>query len=253
MPTLIDDFCRNGFTAVREAFSRETARACLAAIHDELRAHSVDPHDRSTWTKPVVRFNCPIGPAFEAAATSPALWKMYDTLLGPGRWLARGDGGVGGSVPVRFPSEEDPGDAGWHIDGSYDVNGQWWVNVHSRDRALLALVLFSDVGENDAPTEILVGSHMDVPRILAPYGEKGVSVDVGELPPATFDRERARATGRAGDVFLCHPFLVHRATWPHRGVGPRVIAQPGISHRSFALRDEPGISVVERTILEALA
>jgi hypothetical protein len=34
------------------------------------------------------------------------------------------------------------------------------------------------------------------------------------------------ATGSAGDVFVCHPFLVHAATWPHRGDRPRFLAQP---------------------------
>jgi hypothetical protein len=97
---------------------------------------------------------------------------MYDTLLGLGRWVQRE--GVGGTVPVRFPSMKDPGDAGWHIDGSYDVDGQWWVNVRCRRRGLLALFLFTDVGDADAPTEILVGSHLDVPRVLAPFGERGV-------------------------------------------------------------------------------
>jgi hypothetical protein len=76
--------------------------------------------------------------------------------------------GVGGTVPVRFPSTTDPGDAGWHFDGSYDVGGQWWMNVQSRGRALLALFLFTDVGERDAPIEVLVGSHMDVPRLIPP-------------------------------------------------------------------------------------
>ena len=33
------------------------------------------------------------------------------------------------------------------------------------------------------------------------------------------------ATGRAGDVFLCHPFLVHAAQ-PHHGSRPRFMAQP---------------------------
>jgi hypothetical protein len=35
-------------------------------------------------------------------------------------------------------------------------------------------------------------------------------------------------TGAAGDVYLCHPFLVHSATWPHRGVAPRFMAQPAL-------------------------
>ena len=157
---------------------------------------------------------------------------------------------------MRFPSMQDPGDAGWHIDGSYDVDGQWWANVHSRHRGLLALFLFTDVGPEDAPTEILVGSHLDVPRVLAPFGERGLFFgDVTErLPASTFQRPRAHATGRAGDVYVCHPFLVHRATWPHRGAGPRMLAQPEIAHREpFALRDGAGLCEVERAILCGLA
>ena len=37
------------------------------------------------------------------------------------------------------------------------------------------------------------------------------------------------ATGLAGDVYLCHPFLVHAASWPHLGSQPRLIAQPPIA------------------------
>jgi len=178
---------------------------------------------------------------------------MYDALLGAGGWIPRE--GVGGTLPVRFPSTKDPGDAGWHIDGSYDVEGQWWVNVHSRNRGLLALFLFTDVGDHDAPTELIVGSHLDVPRVLAPYGARGVfSGEVaGDLPGSTFQRPRVRATGRAGDVYICHPFLVHRATWPHLGAGPRMVAQPEIAHREpFALRDRTDVCEVERAILRGL-
>ena len=135
---------------------------------------------------------------------------------------------------MRFPSMQDPGDAGWHIDGSYDVDGQWWVNVHSRHRGLLAL--FTDVGTEDAPTELLVGSHLNVPRVLAPFGERGVFFGdvIGHSPASMFLRSRAHATGRAGDVYVCHPFLVHRATWPHRGAGPRILAQPEIATASHS-------------------
>jgi hypothetical protein len=178
---------------------------------------------------------------------------MYDALLGYGRWIQRQ--GVGGSLPIRFPSAKDPGDVGWHIDGSYDVGGQWWVNVHSRDRGLLALFLFTDVGNNDAPTELIVGSHLDVPRVLLPYGESGVFFAelVAGLPASTFERPRIRATGQAGDVYICHPFMVHRATWPHRGVAPRIIAQPAVAHHPpFALRDGSDVCAVERAILHGL-
>ena len=251
--TFIDDFCADGFLVLRGAVAPDVVGACRNAIEDELRALSVDTHDPATWIEPVVRIPCPDGPAFAAAGTSPALWRMYDALLGPDRWVQRE--GVGGTIPVRFPSTKDPGDAGWHIDGSYDVEGQYWVNVHSRYRGLLALFLFTDVGDEDAPTEIIVGSHLDIPRVLAPYGEAGMFFGdvVGDLPASTFQRPRARATGHAGDVYICHPFIVHRATWPHRGVGPRMVAQPEIAHhQAFALRDRPEVCPVERAILRGL-
>jgi len=80
---------------------------------------------------------------------------------------------VGGSIPVRFPSQADPGDAGWHIEGRFEVGGDWRVNYR--------------------PTEL--------------------------------------ATGQAGDVIVCHPFLVHAASWPHTGRHPRIMAQPGVALR----------------------
>jgi hypothetical protein len=89
------------------------------------------------------------------------------------------------------------------------------------------LFLFSDVGELDAPTRIRVGSHLDVPPILEAAGEDGMSfMEVAEKAvPATEHRPVALATGRAGDVYLCHPFVVHAAQ-PHHGTEPRFMAQP---------------------------
>src|SRR5438876_6915399 len=130
-----------------------------------------------------------------------------------------------------------------------------WVNVHSRDRGLLSLFLFSDVGNDDAPTEIIIGSHLDVPQILAPFGERGTwSAGVtGALPPSTFERPRAFATGEAGDVFLCHPFLLHRATWPHLRTRPRMVAQAAVAiRRPFGLRQTPDTCLVELVIIAGL-
>jgi hypothetical protein len=108
--------------------------------------------DPSTWRDPVVRINCPESGAFAAAGTQPVLWEAFDQLIGAGRWSRRR--GVGGTIPVRFPSPDDPGDAGWHIEGSFSKNGDWWVNYRSRQRGLLALYLFSDVDEDSAPTRV---------------------------------------------------------------------------------------------------
>ena len=174
-----------------------------------------------------------VGESFTAAGTSPALASACNELIGPGRWTSPVN--PGGAVVVRFPSE-DRANAGYHIEGSYDGPGGYWVNVRSRARGLLALFLFSDVGLDDAPTRLVCGSHLYVPEFLASFGETGTNADAVFWRPSVLCRPVAHATGRAGDVFLCHPFLIHTATWPHRGTVPRMIAQPAV-HAQDGVRD----------------
>jgi hypothetical protein len=154
---------------------------------------------------------------------------------------------------VRFPSE-DRANAGYHIEGSYPgpAGQHWWVNVRSRARGLLALFLFTDVGPDDAPTRLVCGSHLTVARFLAPYGEAGTDTDTKLWYPSTLCRPVAHATGTAGDVFLCHPFIVHTATWPHRGTGPRMIAQPAVSAPAGFALNGTDPSPVARAIMDGL-
>jgi hypothetical protein len=86
------------------------------------------------------------------------------------------------------------------------------------------LFLFSDVGELDAPTRIRVGSHLEVARMLAPAGDAGLRPEELDYN-RTAGCEEVLATGAAGTVYLCHPFLVHAAQ-VHRGSNPRFMAQP---------------------------
>jgi len=91
------------------------------------------------------------------------------------------------------------------------------------------LFLFSDVGPDDAPTRIRLGSHLDAARVLcaAPKPPEFFAV-AGELERATRGRPEGSATGSAGDVWLCHPYLVHAAQ-PHRGTRVRFMAQPPLA------------------------
>jgi hypothetical protein len=248
-----DAFLRDGYVAVRGAFDEATARACREMIWDVLAGRGIFPDDRATWAPPLVRVNCPEGGRFAAAGLSPRLAAACDQLIGTGRWIRRA--GVGGTVPVRFPSEDYPGEVGYHIEGSYWGGDRWWANVRSRDRGLLALFLFSDVGPDDAPTRLIAGSHLFVPPVLAPAGEDGMPGDdvSGGLRPSVLCRRAAEATGRAGDVYLCHPFIVHTATWPHRGTVPRMMAQPAIAVPGGFAIDGSDPSPVARAIVAGLA
>jgi hypothetical protein len=117
------------------------------------------------------------------------------------------------------------------------------------------LFLFSDVGEKDAPTRIRVGSHRDIARQLAPAGEAGLTLR--ELAADGFagsaGRPEALATGEAGTVYLCHPFLVHSAQ-PHHGTVPRFMAQPPLlpAEPLSLRREDGGYSPVEIAIREAI-
>ena len=127
------------------------------------------------------------------------------------------------------------------------------MNIRSRARGLLALFLFTDAGRHDAPTRLLCGSHLAVPQFLAPYGEAGTDSDADFWRPSTLCMTAAHATGKAGDVFLCHPFIVHTATWPHRGAGPRMIAQPAVNAPDGFVLDGSDPSPVARAIVKGLA
>lgn len=249
----IDDFVKNGFIKIEEAFPRELAERARSILWKDT---GCDPDDPSTWTHPVIRLGMYTQEPFVAAANTPKLHAAFDQLVGAGRWLPCMSMGT---FPVRFPSPEDPGDAGWHIDVSFGPETpdflSWRANVTSKGRALLMLFLFSDVGDLDAPTRIRVGSHLDVARLLAPAGDDGLSLR--ELAAKDFEEtshcEEVLATGDAGTVYLCHPFLVHAAQ-AHRGTRPRFIAQPPLlPAQALRLeRDDGGYSPVEQAIRLAL-
>jgi hypothetical protein len=221
----IQHFIDSGFVRVDDAFPRRLADEARAILW---RDTGRDPDDPATWTRPVIRLNQYGQEPFVQAANTPVLDRAFDRLVGPARWVPRA---TLGTFPVRFPSPDDPGDAGWHIDVSFGTETpdflSWRANVTSRGRALLMLFLFSDVGENDAPTRIRAGSHLEMARILAPAGEAGPTL--GEMAANGFAETahlpEVAATGDAGTVYLCHPFLVHAAQ-PHRGTRPKFMAQP---------------------------
>ena len=244
----VEGFIENGYTVVRGAFDAATAARCRESIWEHLREQGLREDDPACWPAHM-QINSLDDEAFAAAACAPALTAAYDELIGRGRWAPHIP--AGRAVSVRFPSPEHA-NSGYHIEGSYGPAGAWRVNVRSRARGLLVLLLFGDVGPRDAPTRLVSGSHLHVPEFLAPHGEVGVPSDGCYWRPSVLCRPMVHATGRAGDAFLCHPFIVHTATWPHTGTGPRMIAQPSVYvHDGFAV-DGSDPSPVAQAIVSGL-
>jgi Phytanoyl-CoA dioxygenase (PhyH) len=247
--TQLERFVADGFLRVEQAFPRALAGECRELLW---RDTGCDPGDPSTWTRPVVRLGDYAQRPFREAANTERLYAAFDALVGPGRWVPRPSLGT---FPIRFPSDDDPGDDGWHADaGFYGEDGSMRLNLASRGRALLLLFLFSDVGENDAPTRIRVGSHLEVPRILRPAGDAGLTfLELAHRLDPSPRYPLALATGQAGDVYLCHPFLIHAAQ-RHRGTTPRFMAQPPLypAHPLEIERGASDYSPVERAIRRGL-
>jgi hypothetical protein len=249
---LVEGFLADGFVRIEGAFAPRVAEDCARLLWRET---GYDPDDPGTWKEPVVWVQGMAQGPFAAAVNTPILHEAFDLLVGEGRWEPRYSLGA---FPLRFPHEREPDDAGWHIDGGWLPEGRrsHHVNLRSRERALLMLFLFTEVTEGDAPTRRRVGSHLDVPRLLEPYGEKGVSglkiaprrVEASPHRPVVY------ATGRPGDVCLCHPFLVHAAQ-PNHGSRPRFLAQPPLYGAVPYELDRPDgdYSAVEFAIRRGLA
>jgi hypothetical protein len=243
MQEVFHQFITDGFLRIDHAFSPETAAAVRNRLWKDIPENNIQP---------VVRLGMYSEPPFVEAANTPLLHTAFDQLVGVGRWAPCR---AMGTFPVRFPAPEDPGDTGWHVDVSFPGDDpanyfSWRSNIKSKGRALLMLFLFSDIGPDDAPTRIRKGSHLDVARALAPHGDKGLSfmelaAQFAEMPA----REEVLATGAAGTVYLCHPFLVHAAQ-PHRGREPRFLAQPPLLFKGSQEADPE--SVVGRAIQAAL-
>ena len=111
----IEHFIQNGFVKIENAFPRGLADEARSILW---RDTGCDPDNASTWTRPVIRLGMYTQAPFVDAANTDILCEAFDQLVGAGRWLPCRSMGT---FPIRFPSPDDPGDAGWHIDVSFGV------------------------------------------------------------------------------------------------------------------------------------
>ena len=249
----INDFINNGYIKLENAFSTEIANECLGILWQQT---GCSPDDPETWMQPVIRIGELTDEPFLKAANTEILHSAFDQLVGENNWIPKESLG---SFPIRFPSKEPAVDTGWHVDASFpgeDLGNyfEWRINVASKSRGLLMLFLFSDVTDQDAPTILKIGSHLDVATILAPVGEKGLSfMELAQQLNTIPERQEALATGKAGTVYLCHPFMVHAAQ-DHRGTNPKFMAQPALMTKNdFELKENDESSCpVEKAILMAV-
>lgn len=245
----IEQFIEDGYVVVREAFPSSVAAEVREKLWAEL---GLSPDDRSQWTKNVVSLQKVFhGPPFSGAFT-PRLTSALDELMGAGRYHP--PTGLGW-WPVAFPGFEPPPwkppTTGWHIDGI-----QFHHHVDSADQGMLPIFLLSDIAPGGGGTAVSVGSHKVGARILAAAEPDGLHVnELAKRAIAADPRDRVvELTGRAGDVALHHPFMLH-ARSPNTGNAVRFICNPCITLKekmNLARPNAADYSPVEQAIVRAL-
>ena len=184
---------------------------------------------------------------------TPRLKRAMDQLCGRNRW--RKDFGLGWWM-ITFPDQTEPPWAAagkWHVDGA-----SYQHHIDSPESGLLAIFLFSDIGPGEGGTALSVGSHKRVARLLAKNEPRGMKGGAVSYQARQFERRQiVEVNGKAGDVMLVHPFLLHARSknLGQKGVeSVRIMCNPNVRlHRKMNLsRADGGYSPIEQAIADAL-
>lgn len=233
VPRLLDDaaierFLRDGYVALRGAIARETCEKLIDRLHVRLttaperwvrRADAdtlaallrLEPGDPASW--PAARLDVEGERAIPISELSPSVWRAVCQLLGgPERVETRAffDAFV---LNLRDLAEREwtPPTAAqdsWHYDDPGDRD-----TLQDFRRGLIAIIYLSDVEPRCGGTFVAPES---VPLTIRWMAENPAGVDL--VTRSSGPRIAASCTrfdelvGKAGDVFLLHPLMLHSSS-----------------------------------------
>lgn len=245
-----EHFLQRGFVTVRGAFDPAAAQRWL---DDAWIRFGYDRDDPASWAEK--RIHLSARSHVDARTFAPAAWGAAMELVGgeeravtPWRW---GDGfianlGVGDDQPWQPPS---PAAGRWHKDGDYFRHF-----LDSPEQGLLALVLWTDMLPKGGGTFVAADSVPVVARFLAEHPEGVLPGDFDYAGLIGQCRDFVEMTGRAGDVVLLHPYMLHAASQNVLRIA-RIITNPPLALRepmNFQRPDSGDFSLVERAVLDGL-
>jgi ribosomal protein S18 acetylase RimI-like enzyme len=205
-PQQLSHFMEHGFVVVRRAID---AQLCEQWRTQALERVGVDPSDPGTYPSELT--GVPSKRSLPVDVLAPRAWAaMCDLIGGPQRAAAVpswSDGfalNLGSPGCAWHPPAADFAGAGWHKDG--------WMFRHfldSPEQGLLCLVCWSDILPRSGGTFFSPDSIGAVARLLArvPTGLHPNAIPSQQLIGECHDFRECVAD--AGDVYLCHPFMMH--------------------------------------------
>lgn len=246
----VEQFLETGLVVVPECFPREVAREWTDHAYARLGYDRLDP---GTWT--AGRIHMPTARYVDIREFAPRAWGAACELVG-GAERVRPPFGIGDGFIVNFhdgadrpwqpPSAHSPG---WHKDGDFFRHF-----LDSPEQGLLTLVIWSDIEPRGGGTFVATDSVPVVARLLAGHPEG--------LLPNQFDFRALivqcdgflECTGRAGDIVLLHPYILHASSQNPSG-RPRFLTNPPLHLREpmcFHREDPEDYSLVELAVLRGL-
>jgi hypothetical protein len=250
----IEHFLAYGFIQLTNCFDTSPGSLAHRWAQESWLRNGIDPNNRSTW--PNDKIHMPGSETRLVREFSPKAFAAMCELCGgpeqvdPEQTWTNGfiaNYGLGRDKEWLAPGPDVPG---WHVDGS------WFLHfLDSPEQGLLVVVLFSDIHSQGGGTFIACDSIPLVARFLAEHPE---GVDPYGFPNVDLIRQCRdfrETTGKAGDVFLLHPFTLHTSSFNHRPEARLMINPSGIlrTPMRYDRRDDgSAYAPMEQVVLDAL-
>ncbi|ORX37947.1 hypothetical protein BD324DRAFT_623919 [Kockovaella imperatae] len=224
----VESFMRDGYIKLEGAFSKEKAEAWKQDAWIRL---DMDPNDMSTWNREWI--NMPVIRSEKIEDFSPVAWGAMLELIGGIERLRMDRDSWGDNFIVNLGTPEThnaepphPRDLdAWHCDGD-----SYKHFLDSPEVALLMIPLFSKVESKGGCTFISPDATTKIIEFLRDHPEGVGGGDGAPWKPTPGEMVKAshqfiECTGEPGDVFLCHPLMMHTKSQNNTRV-PRFMINP---------------------------
>lgn len=246
-PEQINQFIHSGCCVLEGAYSEATAQALTDCVWNRIEdTTQIKRSDRQTWPSHYYLPKMAPNEISRACLTARLDGAIVD-LIGPYNQT-----NIHWNFPVNFPiADRVPGDVpagGWHIDGAWETN-----TFQNLPLSLLIIGLVTDVKFGFGGTVFALGSHSTSARLIANPDANLSRVELFKSLVKEPIGNFYEITGRAGDVVLAHPFLLHTTGFNCLGP-PRIINAIRVKALSplHMEGDDENLSPFERSIRVAL-
>jgi hypothetical protein len=250
----LEHFLAYGFVRLTDCFDTTPGSVAHRWVEESWKRNGLSPSDRSTW--PNDKIHMPTTETVPVREISPrAFAAILELCGGEDRIIDNLSWSNGFIANYGFGRDREwvppgPGAGGFHVDGDFFLHF-----LDSAEQGLLTVVLFSDIHPQGGGTFVMCDSIAPIARHLAahPEGVQPNGFPNKEIVLAGHDFRET--TGKAGDVFLLHPFMLHTSSYNHRPEA-RLMINPNVALRKpmrFDRRsDGSAYSPVEKAVLRAL-